>query len=193
MKNEWDEYANTWDTNPHVIQYAELAFKSLQQELNIHNKTVLDFGCGTGVLSAKMAKEAKQLVALDSSQAMIKVLEAKAISNITTHAKDLDKNFLSTHTHYHNAFDVIVASSVCAFVEDYTATLRSIHTLLKSGGIFIQFDWLIESYKKAEGFDKQTVLSNLTQTAFTDIRVEQTFSLQHEQGSMAVLRAIAHK
>ena len=38
-------------------------------------------------------------------------------------------------------FDLIVASSVCAFVPDYQQTLSDLQLLLKEDGVFVQWDW----------------------------------------------------
>mgnify|MGYP000280081619 CR=1 FL=1 len=48
MSNEWDEYAENWDVDPSVEQYAKNAFSDLLESIDINGLTVLDFGCGTG-------------------------------------------------------------------------------------------------------------------------------------------------
>lgn len=43
----------------------------------MENLTVLDFGCGTELLTDYLSKEASQIVAVDSGEKMIAVLNGK--------------------------------------------------------------------------------------------------------------------
>ena len=56
MTAEWDAYADDWDSNPDVIRYAEAAFESLVRITALDGLDILDFGCGTGLLTEKMAR-----------------------------------------------------------------------------------------------------------------------------------------
>ena len=38
-------------------------------------------------------------------------------------------------------FDIVVSSSVCAFLDDYAGTVATLTNLLKPGGSFVQWDW----------------------------------------------------
>ncbi len=71
MSDEWDEYAEGWDIEPTVIDYAKNVFKEISTEINLNNLSVFDFGCGTGVLTQMMSPVAKNIVALDTSSKMI--------------------------------------------------------------------------------------------------------------------------
>ena len=55
MAKSWDEYAADWDNEPSALLYADKAFESLQQIVDIQDLRVLDFGCGTGLLSQKLS------------------------------------------------------------------------------------------------------------------------------------------
>ncbi len=59
-----------------------LAFQQLQKPIELSNLNVLGFGCGTGLLTQIMAAHKKSIVALDSYEKMIQVLNNKNLPNI---------------------------------------------------------------------------------------------------------------
>ena len=62
MSDSWDDYAIEWDANPSVIEYSNKAFNSLCKFVNLQGLSVLDFGCGTGLLAEKVAKGIKAIL-----------------------------------------------------------------------------------------------------------------------------------
>ena len=65
VSESWDQYAAEWDTNPAVILYAQKAYETLTGVVDPVGLDVLDFGCGTGLLTEKIAAVANRIVALD--------------------------------------------------------------------------------------------------------------------------------
>jgi len=114
LSNEWDEYAENWDVDPTVEKYARKAFSELVDNLNIDGLTVLDFGCGTGVLTQFMSPAVKSIVAIDPSSEMIKYLDNKALDNVSSIADYLSEELVQNRPELENKFVLIVASSVCA-------------------------------------------------------------------------------
>ena len=193
MKNEWDDYAKDWETNPLVIEYSKLAFKSLQDEVNIDGLNILDFGCGTGALSELLLPRAKNIVALDSSAEMINVLKEKKLSGIDLINDVLSKELTQSHPLLSQKFDLIVASSVCAFLPNYQQTLKLLTSILQPNGTFVQWDWLAESDNAETGFTAHTV-----ESAFKDVPLEISklsipFSINDNNTPMPVLMAIGTK
>ena len=79
-EDSWGEQAPTWDTNPAVVAYADAAFASLGDRIR-PGMRVLDFGCGTGLLTERIAPHVAEVMAVDASPAMIEVLTAKRLPN----------------------------------------------------------------------------------------------------------------
>lgn len=190
----WDDMASFWDENEDVIMYADKAFSSLSKIFNLNGKKVLDFGCGTGLLTEKIAKLAKEVYAIDSSQKMITILEEKNVSNITAYADILSEDFLQDNSNEFHSFDLIVASSVCVFLENYTEVVGLLKSLLKPEGTFVQLDWLTEQYKVGEGFDKRTITSTFSTVGLDNVSISNPFSLDGQEVLMAVgLNSMKHK
>lgn len=146
----WDDEAAGWDENPAVRAYGEAAFRSLQEALgdrDLAGMRVLDFGCGTGLLAEKLATAGAEVVALDISPAMVAVLRRKVadrgLSRITPLVGELD-GFVADGVLAPGSFDLVVASSVLAFVPELDATVASLAALLVPGGLLVHFDWVLD-------------------------------------------------
>ena len=82
MAKQWDEYAVDWDKDPATAVFAQSVFDQLTQLVNLNGTRVLDFGCGTGLLSQKISPFAKEVIALDISEGMIEELDKKELTNV---------------------------------------------------------------------------------------------------------------
>ncbi len=95
MSENWDKHARNWDRDERVRFFADQAFVSLIKHVNIHDsvwkrKRILDFGCGTGLLTEKLAPLVREVIAVDTSPNMIDVLRRKEIGNVTAICADID-------------------------------------------------------------------------------------------------------
>jgi len=137
----WAEVAAEWDEGPAARAYAAAAFDSLAAVLGDRGMTlagskVCDFGCGTGLLTQKLVDAVQSIDAVDTSSAMLEVLDAKVVAGGWLHVR-LGREIPSEV----GVHDLVLCSSVCSFLDDYPATLRRLAALLRPGGLFIQWDW----------------------------------------------------
>ena len=190
LSNEWDEYAEGWDVDTSVQEYASKAFEELTSIINIDGLSVFDFGCGTGHLTQLLSPRVKDIVALDGSSEMIKILGKKKLSNVSTISDFLTQELIDSHPYLTNKFDLIVASSVCGFLPDYEMTLVLLKSLLKSGGVFIQWDWLSNDGSSEASLSENRVLCALTANEFIDVKVKKPFEMKSTKGTMTVLMAV---
>jgi 2-polyprenyl-3-methyl-5-hydroxy-6-metoxy-1,4-benzoquinol methylase len=99
-------------------------------DLKIRDARILEVGCGTGWLSAKLSEFGK-VTALDLGKEIIDIAQ-KTYPQI---------DFLSGDVHTLNlpvnSFDVIVASEVLSHVVDQPAFVHRIAELLKPGGVLL--------------------------------------------------------
>ncbi len=191
MSDGWDEYADGWDSNSDVIEYSNKAFESLCEFINPEGLKVLDFGCGTGQLTEKIARVATSVVAIDSSAKMIEVLENKNIHNVNPLACEISSKLINENPIFEGGFDLIVASSVCAFVADYEKTLSDLKCALKEGGIFVQWDWKRGNKDDDFGFTNEIIEKAYLNVGLSPVRVAEAFSITSDSGTMQVLMGIA--
>jgi len=133
MAHDWDEYAPDWEKDETTTVFAQNVFQQLQKLINVEGKHVLDFGCGTGLLTQLISPLAKDIVALDGSEAMIEELDKKELKNVEPVVDHLTRGLVAQHPAFRKQFDLVVASSVCGFVSDFQEVAVIIHSLLDKG------------------------------------------------------------
>lgn len=190
MSSEWDEYAGDWDSNEDVAQYSDRASQSLNEIQSPDGLIILDFGCGTGRLTEKMAQTAKRVVGLDTSTEMLAVLKAKRLSNVDTIEDELTVELVEEHALLRAKFDLIVASSVCGFLPDYEGALGLLKSLLVPGGIFVQWDWRAEEEGSGSGLTSDAILGALNSVGFESASVASPFSIANSESVMSVLMGV---
>lgn len=194
---DWNDHASEWDGDPAVRTYADGAFERLGTLLERLDRPtaqlrVLDFGCGTGLLTERLAPRCKAVVALDPASKMIEVVQAKVDAhgwdNVRPLAATLEQAQASHPATFAEPFDLIVCSSVCAFVPDYPGTVQALASLLAPGGLFVQFDWeLDESAEEPYGLSRAGIRSALERAGLSNIVVETAFERPMGEITMAPL------
>ena len=190
MNDTWDEYANGWDKNPDARNYSEKAFQRLLEVAEIEGALVFDFGCGTGLLTEKIAPHATAIVALDNSEKMIEILKGKNLRNVEAIFGSLEEFLMPSETKEPTRFDLVVASSVCSFVSDYEGTLQKLHTILKPGGRLVQWDWFSPDGSSHPGFTKKQISTAMTQAGFQAVSVSDGFTMLGEKDEALVLMGV---
>lgn len=165
MAGEWDDVAT---------EYRDSLLSILWQQTKLKpndTRVVLDFGCGTGLLTEGMRNTASlssQFVCIDTSPSMVRVLKEKmragdwenvsaynvALANY--HESATSEDVVTSIGRLQGSIDLVVASSVMRFVpaDDLAATMKTIGELLRPGGIFFHSDWP-KSDGDVDGFTEQ--------------------------------------
>lgn len=139
MKSEkfWNSFAAGYDkqTLVHYRQvYSDTIVKS-EQYLNA-DQTVLDIGCGSGIITIALAKSVKRIYATDTAEKMIEIARNKAaeakFENIEFFVADLFDSRWEN-----GSFDVVMAYNVLGYVKNTDAFLKKISQLMKPNGIFL--------------------------------------------------------
>jgi len=191
-ENEWDEFARGWDSNDDVRKYAAMAFDSWDRRVaplvgDLRNSRVLDFGCGTGLLTEKLAPLCGQVLAVDTSAKMIDVLREKIsdrnISNVAAMELTVNATTIKENSHLASKFDLIVASSVCSFLPDYEAALCDLVSIMKPGGLFVQWDWLAD-------MSVDRIRTGFESAGLVDFGIEEAFTMHNGNEPMKVVMGI---
>ena len=122
--------------NPIRISYIKdniiKSFKLKNQEKPLQKVSILDVGCGGGLLSEPMKKLGAEVVGIDASEKNIQVAKLHAKKN------NLDINYFCTSPENFTKkmkFDVVLNMEIVEHVEDVDFFLKSSAKLLKRGGI----------------------------------------------------------
>jgi predicted TPR repeat methyltransferase len=193
MSNEWDEYAATWENNDATAVFAQSCYDALSEMTSLKGKSVLDFGCGTGLLSQLMSPTTKDIVALDGSEAMIEELDKKGLDNVEPVVDLLTRGLVAQHPAFRNQFDLVVASSVCGFVDNLQDTVNVIYTLLDEFGMFVHWDWAVESDDAGFGITEKRAKEVLLNAGFEKVDVSIAFEIESAKGPQKVLMGVGRK
>lgn len=95
------------------------------------NESVLDVGCGDGVLTTGLARRvpAGRVVGIDSSWGMVKTARKLAGGNLTFQLMDV--NYLNVE----NVFDVVFSNAALQWVKDHKRLLGALYRSLDVGGV----------------------------------------------------------
>lgn len=189
-KIDWDEHAAYWDTFPDGKLYTNNTFSLLSERIDLNGLNILDFGSGTGLLTERMATKAKQIVAVDTSEKMIEVLDNKKLTNVVTIIDDLSPDSIDKYPVLKEKFDLIVASSVCAFLPNLEEVLTTIKSLLKPKGIFVQWDWLQKEEDTDFGFTEDMIREHYSAVGFKIDSINVPFHLMENGEAMKVIMAV---
>lgn len=114
----------------------------------------------------------------------------KNLTNVSAIAGFLTQDLIDSHPGLTGKFDLIIASSVCGFLPDYAETLGLLKSLLKSDGVFIQWDWLSNDDSSETGLSENRVLNALTANEFVDIQIKHSFEMKSSESTKPVLMAV---
>eukprot|EP00934_Nitzschia_sp_Nitz4_P005320 Nitzschia sp. Nitz4//scaffold3_size479765//199813//200559//NITZ4_000082-RA/size479765-augustus-gene-1.595-mRNA-1//-1//CDS//3329550704//5310//frame0 len=170
VNNEWNAMAGEWDdlAKGYRNEFVKILWKETKLDPQ-GKRVVVDFGCGTGLLTETLLKlsPSSEFVCIDAAPSMVRVLEEKIQergweSSVRAHnvalaslesADETTRNDLEA---LKGKVDLIVASSVMSFIPsgDLKATMQVLGGLLKpKTGVFCHSDWPI-SDDQPDGFDE---------------------------------------
>jgi SAM-dependent methyltransferase len=105
---------------------------AMQQMIgNVRAKRILDAGCGSGVLTEWLAENGADVVALDASSEMVRITSDRVGDRVQVFQADLARPLDCLEP---QSFDVVAASLVLHYMEDWIPTLREFHRVLRSDG-----------------------------------------------------------
>jgi 2-polyprenyl-3-methyl-5-hydroxy-6-metoxy-1,4-benzoquinol methylase len=177
-KKDFDKEASQWDANPGRVKLAnDVADAIIRETAPSRDMDVLDFGCGTGLVTLRLQPLVKTILGVDSSAGMLGVLEEKirtqGIKNARTRFVDFEKG-----GHIEGRFHLIVSSMTLHHVPETATLFKQWHELLLPGGslCFADLDAEDGSFHGDNtgvfhhGFDRDHLKNLLLSTGFHGVR-----------------------
>lgn len=101
---------------------------------------VMEFGCGTGLISLNLKNKISEGLLVDSSSEKIKELEQKLNNRHISHLQTYTGNILESDID--RQFDVIYSSMVMHHIKDFKSVIKKLVSYLKTNGKLIIVDLL---------------------------------------------------
>src|SRR3990172_483810 len=134
-KRDFDKEAAQWDSNPGRVKLAnEVADAIIREAIPTRDMDVLDFGCGTGLVTLRLQPLVRTILGVDSSPGMLGVLEGKVrtqgLKNVKTQIVDFEKG-----GRVEGRFHLLVSSMTLHHVPDTAGLFKQWRELLLPGGL----------------------------------------------------------
>ena len=142
MVNPWDE--NALLRHKQVITGRDITFSKLMvpellkiiTSITEYNKmSILEIGCGTGVLTQIVSKYVQRIVGIDSSEEACKI--ARGYINNDENATILTANVEDLNSSHLESFDIALAHMVFHTISDLPIALKNVERYLRWAGYFV--------------------------------------------------------
>lgn len=178
MENSvFEQMAKRYDTDER-IELAKVIVKQVRPELrNSKEKSLIDYGSGTGLISLEISDLVDSILLIDSSKQMLDVAKAKISRMGMTNTKILYSDF--TQETPELKADIVLMSLVLLHIADTGNILQEMFNILNDGGklIIIDFDKndKINHPKVHNGFSHEDLKKKLSEVGFKSIEIKTFF------------------
>jgi len=192
----FDDAAADWEEKSQRVALARKVAEAIQRTIPLASTMqVLEYGCGTGMVSRALSPYVEKIMAIDTSPQMLEVLRQKAkdekIGNIEPLAHDLTRQPLPNKD-----FDLVVSSMTLHHIPDIEALIQQFFATLKPGGYLAVADLVTEdgSFHADNtgvahyGISPKEVQSILAKNGGLDIGVQEIHTIEKPQENDAKLR-----
>jgi len=133
-KRDFDKDAASYDLKPGRVKLAQDVATAIMSEVKLNqDMDVLDFGCGTGLVTLQLQPLVTAITGADSSHGMLDKLRSKIterkLTNIKTEFIDLEKG-----VELGNRYHLVVCSMTLHHVEDLGYIFHEFYTCLLPEG-----------------------------------------------------------
>ncbi|OPX63203.1 MULTISPECIES: class I SAM-dependent methyltransferase [unclassified Methanoregula] len=130
----FDAEAATWDSEPGRVKLADDVAQAIRGMVSLTPEMdVLDFGCGTGLLTLHLQPLVRSITGVDSSQGMLAVFDGKirkqGITNARTRFADLNKGDMPD-----GRYDLVISSMTFHHIRDIPHLLKMMAGVLRPSG-----------------------------------------------------------
>jgi SAM-dependent methyltransferase len=177
-RKAFDKEAAQWDEDPGRAKLANDVADAIIREASLsRDMDVMDFGCGTGLVTLRLQPLVRTITGADRSKGMLGVLESKVgsqgLSNVRTQFVDFEKG-----CPVEGRFHLIISSMTLHHVQDTAILFKQWHDLLLPGGLLCAADLDTEdgSFHVNNtgvfhlGFDRERLKTLLINTGFHEVR-----------------------
>lgn len=197
MSDLFTEKAQDWDANEMIKQLSTGIGNTILKQVDLNeDMRVLDFGAGTGLISAHVAPQVKMIKAVDTSAAMLEKLVAKP--ELSGKVKVMCQDI--TETPLNEKFDLIISAMAMHHVEDTEKLFKTFAMHLLPGGkvALADLDHEDGTFHPSgaqgvfhAGFERNMIQSILEHNGFSDIRFVTAHTVNKDDKSYPIFLVTA--
>ena len=196
----FDQAAATWDLADRRVRLAQGVAEAIAARVPLsRGMDVLDFGCGTGLVSLELAPRVGSLAGADTSAGMLEALAGKAAAqHIPLHLIPLEASGAGD---LGGPYDLIVSSMTLHHVEDVPTLFTRLLGHLRPGGHVALADLDVEDGTFHEdatgvhhrGFPRNRIQAWLEGAGFASVHLDTATVTQKEGRDYPVFLATAQR
>lgn len=199
--NRFDQAATSWDQEARRVELARAVADEIARRIRLSQAMdVLDFGCGTGLLTLSLQPLVRRVTGADTSSGMLGILkqkiETQGLANVEAVLLDPDAP-LSLGVR----FDLVVSSMALHHVADLATLFERFHHMLHAGGRIALADLDREDGSFHDdargvfhlGFDRGELKSLLAGAGFAGLETTTAVVTRKEDRDYPVFLITGHK
>lgn len=179
-KRNFDKDADSWDAKPARVTLVTDIVRAITRKIKLTpSMDVLDFGCGTGLLTMQLQPFVRFITGVDSSQGMLDVLKTKIkkhnLTNVKTCYLDIEKDGV-----LEGSYNLITSSMTFHHMKKIRPVLDQFYKILLPTGNLCIADLDIDDGQFHEnndgvfysGFDREGLSNIFREAGFRDIKYQ---------------------
>ncbi len=177
-KRDFDKEAASWDDHPARVKLAKDVAATISKQIILTPEMdVMDFGCGTGLLTIELQPLVRSITGVDSSRGMLDIFRMKIaqlkLNRISTVLVDLDHGDpLEGH------YDLVVSNMTLHHIQEIKSLFDHFYHITAPAGYLCIADLDLDDGQFHDnnagvfhfGFDRTTLRKTFTEAGFENIR-----------------------
>jgi ubiquinone/menaquinone biosynthesis C-methylase UbiE len=189
-KRNFDQEAAKWDQVPGRVKVARDISQSMIREISLTpDMDVLDFGCGTGLLTLALQPFVRSITGVDSSQGMLDIFQNKIkeqnLNNVKAEYIDLDKGDVLS-----GSYHLVVSSMTLHHIKNLPPLLKQFYSILLPSGRLAVADLDLDDGQfhgnndgvHHFGFDREALRRVFMEAGFHNIQTYQAAEIEKPVG-----------
>ncbi|MCX5814052.1 MAG: class I SAM-dependent methyltransferase [Proteobacteria bacterium] len=177
-KRDFDKEAASWDENPARVKLTKDIANAISKQIVLTpDMDVMDFGCGTGLLTIQLQPLVRSITGVDSSQGMLDILNMKIaklkLNKVGAVLIDLDKGDVLTGN-----YDLVLSNMTLHHIKEIEPLFAQFYKVTAPGGYLCIADLDLDDGQFHEdktgvfhfGFDRATLHKVFTKAGFDGVR-----------------------
>lgn len=183
--SQFDASARDWDSKPEHWERSEAIARMMKEIISFRKgMKALEFGAGTGILSFLLQDHLSEIMMMDSSGEMVKVMQEKVEKTGLHYLKPLFFD-LEAEDYSGDYFDLIFTQMAMHHVGDIDGVLSRFYQLLNPGGWLAIADlyqedgtFHSEGFTGHKGFDPEKLEGMLSAAGFSSIGTRYCYTVK---------------